>query len=459
MVSTHIASEIGHADLTAGEKHRVLEQLLRSDTFARSERLKSLLRFLCEAEIEGREGDLTEYNIGTMALGRSADFSPLEDSSVRSRSHELRQRLEKYYALESPSARVRIELRKGSYVPRFCVVNVDDEVEASGLTAAEPEPATPSETLAVSKPVSRRPVSARPVAVAAIGFAAGAVLMFAGLATWSTLTKPGVQIPATRLQTVAASSPWTPELEAVWAPFIGTRTPLLITFENRFFIQMGPLSVRDWRVNNIGAVETSDALMKVQKLFGIHQLYPTENYTDVGTPAAMFYLTRLLSSRVPAISVKGSYETTAPDIRDNNLILVGKPWTEPQIEKVLAGADLRDARGRIIDAHPAPGQPTEYKDVNDNKDPGGWSEKYSVITMMPNPASGSRILALTGSGSEHPAALAYYLTNPVSVKELYRHLSAGSAHIPDNYQILVRAVFRGKALVKAEYVTHRALHR
>ena len=84
---------------------------------------------------------------------------------------------------------------------------------------------------------------------------------------------------------------------------------------------------------------------------------------------------------------------------------------------VLAGADLVDANGRILNVRPARGEPAEYKDVNDHTDPEGWSEKYSVITMMPNPAGPHTILALTGSGSEHPAALAYYLTNPDTARE------------------------------------------
>ena len=75
--------------IDSGQKRRALQEVLKSNTFVRTERLRSLLRFLCEAEIEGKESDLNEYAIGTGALGRPADFSPLEDSSVRSRAHEL----------------------------------------------------------------------------------------------------------------------------------------------------------------------------------------------------------------------------------------------------------------------------------------------------------------------------------------------------------------------------------
>ena len=446
MVGTHVGPDIASL-VSPGEKLRVLDEVLHSEAFARSERLKSLLRFLCEAEIEGREADLTEYTIGTMALGRPAEFSPLEDSSVRSRAHELRQRLEKYYALEAPAAPVRVELRKGSYIPRFHFAPLEEEPVALGPSVEETAaPASPAQSRAAS-----------PIRPALIGFAAGAVAMFACVAVWSAVAKPGVRLPATRFETTAVPSPWTPELEAVWAPFIAKRTPLLVAYESRFFVQMGPLVVRDWHVNNIGAIETSDSLMNVQRLFGLHQLYPSANYTDIGAPAAMFHLARLLSSRVPVISVKTSHEMTAEDIRDNNLILVGKPGMDPQIEKVLAAADLVDAKGKIVNVHPRPGEPAEYKDVNDEIDPDGWSEKYSVITFMPNPDGHNRILALTCTGSESGSALAYYLTSPDTVRELYRHLRSGSAPLPDSYQILVRAQFKSKSLVKVDYIAHRVL--
>jgi hypothetical protein len=47
---------------------------------------------------------LTEYLIGMKALGRLSNFSPLEDSSVRTRAYELRQPLQGYYRSENLEA-------------------------------------------------------------------------------------------------------------------------------------------------------------------------------------------------------------------------------------------------------------------------------------------------------------------------------------------------------------------
>ncbi len=72
-------------------------------------------------EISGRTAELTEYLIGVKALGRPPDYSPLEDSSVRTRAYELRQRLNRFYTAENPHTAVRIELPKGSHAPEFFV--------------------------------------------------------------------------------------------------------------------------------------------------------------------------------------------------------------------------------------------------------------------------------------------------------------------------------------------------
>jgi hypothetical protein len=100
-------------------KRGALQRLLQSRALARSEQLRAFLRYVCEAEFEGRSHEVNEYALGVHALGRPASYSPAEDSCVRSRAYELRNKLESYYDKEAPDDPVRIQIVKGSYVPRF----------------------------------------------------------------------------------------------------------------------------------------------------------------------------------------------------------------------------------------------------------------------------------------------------------------------------------------------------
>ena len=96
-----------------------LERVLSSRCFARSEGLSRLLRFLVERQLEGRGSEIKESLIGVEVYGRSPDYDPKVDSTVRSEMARLRARLSKYYLTEGSQDPFVIELPKGSYVPIF----------------------------------------------------------------------------------------------------------------------------------------------------------------------------------------------------------------------------------------------------------------------------------------------------------------------------------------------------
>jgi hypothetical protein len=117
------------------DKRAALEQVLQSVTFNRANQVRNFLRYICEMEMAGRGAALHEYLIAVEAMGRPAAYSTDSDSSVRRRAYALRQKLQSVYANELTDARIRIEVPKGSYVPRFVAVEPPAErVEV----AAEP---------------------------------------------------------------------------------------------------------------------------------------------------------------------------------------------------------------------------------------------------------------------------------------------------------------------------------
>jgi hypothetical protein len=109
------------------DKRAALDQVLRSATFLRASQVRNFLRYICEMEFAGRASTLHEYLIGVEALGRPTAYSTDDDSSVRRRAYALRQKLDEVYAKELVDAPVRIDVPKGSYVPRFTVVFANRE--------------------------------------------------------------------------------------------------------------------------------------------------------------------------------------------------------------------------------------------------------------------------------------------------------------------------------------------
>ena len=118
------------------EKRAALEQVLQSATFTRASQVRNFLRYICEMELAGRGAALHEYLIAVEAMGRPAAYSTDSDSSVRRRAYALRQKLECVYATELAEARIRIEVPKGGYVPRY--VEVVPDSERARHTVGEP---------------------------------------------------------------------------------------------------------------------------------------------------------------------------------------------------------------------------------------------------------------------------------------------------------------------------------
>jgi hypothetical protein len=109
--------------LRDAEKRAALEQVLQSATFTRASQVRNFLRYICEMEMAGRGAALHEYLIAVEAMGCPAAYSTDSDSSVRRRAYALRQKLDLVYANELIGARIRIEVPKGGYVPRFVEVS------------------------------------------------------------------------------------------------------------------------------------------------------------------------------------------------------------------------------------------------------------------------------------------------------------------------------------------------
>jgi hypothetical protein len=96
-----------------------LERVLFSRTFARSERLRSFLKFIVEMEQRGLAHQLKGYTIGIDVFSRGDGFDPGTDPLVRVQAGKLRKLLDLYYASEGCDEPLRIYIPTGSYVPIY----------------------------------------------------------------------------------------------------------------------------------------------------------------------------------------------------------------------------------------------------------------------------------------------------------------------------------------------------
>jgi len=101
------------------DRHELVRRIVQSPTFGRSERLSTLLTYICDMALKGREAEINEQKIGRDVFGRSQDYDSAVDGIVRSQASRLRQRLEMYFEQEGSNEPVRIVIPRGGYVPVF----------------------------------------------------------------------------------------------------------------------------------------------------------------------------------------------------------------------------------------------------------------------------------------------------------------------------------------------------
>ena len=97
-----------------------LERVLASREFRASHRCCDLLSYVVESVLKGHGDTLKERTIGIDVFGRTAEYDPSNDATVRVKAGEVRKRLALYYASpEGADDPIVIELPIGAYTPLF----------------------------------------------------------------------------------------------------------------------------------------------------------------------------------------------------------------------------------------------------------------------------------------------------------------------------------------------------
>ena len=129
--------------------------IVRSGALGRSRSYARLLEFLVECAHSGRTPK--ELEIAMEVFGRGADFDPSQDSMVRVYAHNLRQKLEHYYATTGRNEPRQLLLARGEY--RISLAESDEPAEPveAAVVVAPPAP-----ELAAVGPAPPEPLTSSP---------------------------------------------------------------------------------------------------------------------------------------------------------------------------------------------------------------------------------------------------------------------------------------------------------
>lgn len=159
---------------------RALGDIIESEEFAASPRLKQILTYIVEEKLAGRGNQIKGKTIAADVYGRELDGAAATDNIVRVEARRLRRLLDQYYEGTGQEAGLRIHIDPGGYVPRF------EEVDpvASGSSGEEvPEIALE----ALQDTNGRVRAKTRTIGTAAVALA-GVVALVAGIWLWGSGT-------------------------------------------------------------------------------------------------------------------------------------------------------------------------------------------------------------------------------------------------------------------------------
>jgi hypothetical protein len=162
--------------LAAEPRWQLAQRIIASRSFAKSVLLSRFLLYVCEREITGKIGEISEQQIGVHVFGRRPGYNPGEDNIVRNYARQLRHRLDQYFLEEGREEELRLSIPRGKYVPVYSP-NYFEERPLLVLPDHEADSGSLSETLAPATPAAVVSPPARRGPWLALGL--GALLLFA----------------------------------------------------------------------------------------------------------------------------------------------------------------------------------------------------------------------------------------------------------------------------------------
>jgi hypothetical protein len=141
---------IHNTDVTAA-----LDAILNTDKFAASPQMSAFLRYVVEQTLIGNTRRIKAFTVGIEALGKPASFDPQTDPSVRVLAKRLRSSLDTYY-LQNPDTPIFIEMKPGSYIPKFLLRSEMQQADSGGSYAVS----SPVSVQAAYRPTADGPAPA-----------------------------------------------------------------------------------------------------------------------------------------------------------------------------------------------------------------------------------------------------------------------------------------------------------
>lgn len=391
-----------------------IERLTASSMFEGSEAHCRLIRFLGERALDSPKEKLKEYQVATEGLGRSSDFDPQTDSSVRVQVGRLRNKLAEYYSSVGADDPILIEIPKGRYKLSFQKRYLPSE------TALEPKLEIPP------VPPHARPWLSGNRGLVAIAFTT--LLAFILLLIVVEVV-PGIHAKKIghSLALIGSSKPPATPLEVFWAPFIHAPEEPFVVFQNSDFVGDAATGLRRFDPNR-------DKKSQI-----------IQEYTGIGEVMGVVELNQLFAKYGRSFHIKRAGLFTLDDAQNYCVIFIGFPGDDLSLLptthefklKRLSGGNSR-TKLAILATSQNSSKPTVYA-VSSGNEPDGVD--YAIVALEKGQDSRHWKLFLEGTSTLATQAAVDFVCQADSVAKLESQLHVTSGTEPKPFEGLLRVKF------------------
>ena len=377
------------------------EKIEASGVLGRSRSYTKLLDYLVARSMEGRTPK--ELEIAVEVFGRDATFDPSQDSMVRVYAHNLRQKIQQFYADAGREEPHQLTIPKGEY--RVAVAH-------AALPQSEAA-APPRRTWARSK------VAALGVLLVSVGFLIG-------------MSLHAVQIdssPPSKYAAVAASP--------IWKPLLDDDLPIMVVVGDYYIFgeldSKGHVArlVREFSINS--AKDLDDYLMYKPEL--------QDKYVDLdltylasSTAFALRDLLRVLYTSNKPVRMASMSELNVADLKSNHIVYVGYiSGLDKLLDFVFAGSSLSVGNNydELVDKKSGEkyvseaGWPANYRNYRD----------YGLFSTFPGPAN-NQFVIIAGTRDAGLLQSAQAVTDPKDIKAAEKAMPESSSKQPPAFDLL-----------------------
>jgi hypothetical protein len=405
-------------------------KIVSSGALGRSRSYGRLLEFLLDSAVNGRTPK--ELEIAMEVFGRGADFDPSQDSMVRVYAHNLRQKLEHFYATGGRNEPRQLTLARGEY--RISLAAIDAAAAASdaqpALAAIAPLPTQP-ERAAV--PLQRWRLAAAAAALVALGIALGVGIMLE-------------RAPAAPAATTVARS-------SIWAGLLDDDLPILIVVGDYYIYgeldEYGDVTrlVRDF---SVGSSKALDELMKNDSSLLSRYLDLDLTYLPTGSAFALLDVLRVLYTSDKPVRVVSMSEMNEADLKSSHVVYVGYLSALDKLEDfVFASSSL--AIGYTYDELRNMDTGELYTSEAGMPEISRNYRDYAFISTFPGPG-GNQLMIVAGTRDAGLMQAAHALADPMFVASMEQARPDSNGKQPPSFEMLYEVTGYGRTNLDAMLV-------